>query len=105
METEVITNELNPETVFLSKRIKEIDFKPFCTFQTDQFLPEDIYQALYESFPEESWFVNVGDAQGKKALNSMRTTEGFNGFLEQTPIWKTFIEALSSNIYRSRHPG
>ena len=44
--------EFDTSRLFLSKRLSEVRIGPCCLFQIDDYLPNDFYQALRETFPD-----------------------------------------------------
>jgi hypothetical protein len=87
---------INENAVLLSKNVKEITFEPFCVFQKENFLPENIYQELYRSFPERTWFAE-GNEYGKNAFNSTANPGRFLEFCNSAPAWKELYRCISSD--------
>ena len=48
--------EFDTSQLLLSKRLGEVRIDPCCFFYIDNYLPDDFYQALRETFPDESTY-------------------------------------------------
>jgi 2OG-Fe(II) oxygenase superfamily len=89
---------LETSTLVLSDRVKDITYDPFCLFQVSDYLPQETYQALLESFPEEKWFVERIDGD-KYRLNSSHRREVFREFCNEYPRWVEFFNFLESQAF------
>jgi hypothetical protein len=91
-------SSLETSTLVLSNRVKDITYDPFCLFQVSDYLPEERYQALLESFPEEKWFVERIDGN-KRRLNSWFRPEVLRNFLGNHLPWREFLDFLASEEF------
>jgi len=97
--------------VYKKKYNFNLDFvksnKPFNYFYSNSFLPNDVYKGLRDSFPELNHFTEVNKVSknkttyeskdGKLVLNTRG--EKFNYLIKEMPLWKEFIEKISSDDF------
>lgn len=90
--------ELNPHSLLLSKRVKDITYDPFCLFQVNDYLPPDMYQALFETFPGEQWFSQRIEGD-KRLLNSTHHPKVVGDFCRKHPLWEQLFQFLGSEAF------
>ncbi|MBW2692347.1 MAG: hypothetical protein JRE57_06905, partial [Deltaproteobacteria bacterium] len=86
--------EFDTSQLFLSKRLSEVRIDPCCFFQVDDYLPDDFYQALRETFPDESTYES--DDSKKKGFRSSVESDSFDSFCDSNPAWRRLIDFFSS---------
>ena len=91
---------INGTKLLLSNSIKEINQKPFFSFQKDSYLPFSLYQELKESFPDKSFF-NPVSIYGKATFNSDHDhdQDNFNKFCQANPVWDDYIQFFRSSEF------
>ena len=67
--------------------------KPFTVFEIDDFLPQEQFSSLINSFPDKKYFNETLDYTTNKQLTSK--DHNFAVFLNQNIEWKKFINQLS----------
>lgn len=92
---------LSSETLLLSQRVHDITYDPFCLFQVNDYLPQDAYEALLGSFPNEEWFVKKEPEGDKRYFSTSRTPELFEDFCRRQPIWRELFDLFSSQVLLS----
>jgi len=80
--------------LFLSKRLGELRIDPCCFFHVDDYLPDDFYEALRATFPDESTYES--DDSGKKGFRSSVEADPFETFCDANPEWRQLIDFFSS---------
>ena len=71
--------------------------KPFALFEIKNFLPDNIYSDLYNSFPKEEYFKPGSDEYAIDLFHS--SDEKFNLFLDSNLNWKDFYESMNSEKF------
>ena len=102
--------EFNTSQLFLSKRLGEVRIDPCCLFQIDDYLPDDFYQALRETFPDESTYQS--DDSKKMGFRSSVESDPFDAFCDANPVsWEQtdlesrsnrFLKDIAKRIVRNR---
>jgi len=87
----------DPDQLLLSRRLNEIRTDPFCFFKIDDYLPEDLYGDLRESFPDGSTYSS--DDSGKLGFRSSVESNDFDEFCEQHPAWKRLLAFFRSDAF------
>lgn len=80
---------LNKKTFFSNKF--------FHLFEIDNFLPDDEYTALLNSFPSDKYFKNRDNIYGKDTFSCK--DESFKNFLDENYNWKVLFESFNNNKY------
>jgi hypothetical protein len=89
--------DFDSDQLLLSRRLDEIRTDPFCFFRIDDYLPEDLYRALRESFPDGS--MRADDDSGKLGFRSSAEANDFDDFCEQHPAWKRLLVFFRSDAF------
>lgn len=71
--------------------------RPFTYLVFEEFLPRDIYESLYETFPGDDFF-ELQIYNGKQSF-AMTEKERMDRFLALTPSWRAAIEAFNSDAF------
>ncbi len=87
--TKTFNLSLNKKTYSLNQ--------PFHLFEIDNFLPEDQYIGLLNSFPSDEYFKNRENVSAKDALSCK--DESFKDFLNKNKNWKIFFESFNNNKF------
>jgi len=83
--------------LLLSKRLgkpEDLRIHPCCFFQVDDYLPNDFYESLRETFPDESTYES--DGSGKKGFRSSVEADPFDSFCDANPAWRQLIDFFGS---------
>jgi hypothetical protein len=80
--------------LLLSKRLGEVQIDPCCFFCIDNYLPDDFYQRLRETFPDESTYES--DDSKKKGFRSSIESDPFDDFCNANSAWRKLIDFFSS---------
>lgn len=82
--------------LLISHKKPDMRYDPFPYFYVDDYLPKDLYTALYDEFPSIKCFKN-SNRLGRMAFN--RRSQVFFEFLASSPLWATMIEAVRSDEF------
>lgn len=85
--------------LLLSNRIQNLLREPFYTFQVNDFLPIDVYQSLWSSFPDNSWCIGENEGNTKRSLSSKRHSDLFQEFCATYPDWQALCALFSSHTF------
>ncbi len=83
--------------LYLSKRLGALQTHPCCFFHIDDYLPEDFYQSLRETFPDVSTYEK--DDSKKKAFRSSVEADPFDAFCDAHPAWRQLVDFFSSPAF------
>jgi hypothetical protein len=89
---------IDPERLKLSRCPLELCSQPYCFFHTDDFLPPDLYEALYASFPEEPGDF-AENTEGRLGLRSSDDPAGFEAFCRAHPEWRELVALFASDAF------
>jgi hypothetical protein len=89
--------EFDTSQLLLSKRLGEVRIDPCCFFCIDDYLPDDFYQVLRETFPDESTYEK--DDSKKMGFRSSVESDPFDTFCDANPAWRQLIDFFSSEEF------
>jgi hypothetical protein len=87
--------QFDPQQLLLSRRLAEIRTDPFCFFQVDDYLPADLYRALFESYPDDSNY--RFNSEGKMGFRSSEDPEAIDAYCDAHPEWRRLIDFFGSD--------
>jgi hypothetical protein len=82
--------------LFVSRTKPEICYDPFPYFCIDDYLPKDLYAALYREFPSMTAF-DGSNTTGKMAMHRRKLE--FREFLASAPTWAATIDAFHGSEF------
>lgn len=85
------------ESLLLSRRLGSLRLEPFCFFQVDDYLPEDLYAALLGSYPEGSEY--DPDPDGKLGFRSSVDPAAVERFCNEHPLWRQLFDFFRSDAF------
>lgn len=82
--------------LLISRKKPEIKYDPFPYFCIDDYLPKDLYTALYDEFPSIKFF-KKSSRLGRMAFN--RRTPEFAELIASSPLWASMTDAVRSDEF------
>lgn len=90
---------LEPASLFLSQRELNIEYEPLCSFFVDDYLPEDVYEQLYRSYPDAQAGDYSTNEEGKFGFRSSEVADEFEHFCDANPAWRELVDFFSSDAF------
>jgi hypothetical protein len=89
--------ELDTKPLLLSNRLGDLNLDPFCFFSVDDYLPQDLYEALRQSYPGGSEYSS--NAEGKLGFRSSEDPEEVARFCKENPMWDSLFTFFRSDEF------
>ncbi len=65
----------------------------------DDFLPDDVYRSLLETFPQPEEMQQDAGSYYSQTLGKLSSPQNFQAFLDKHPQWQKFMELLQSDAF------
>lgn len=88
---------IDPGKLLLSRRLGQVRTDPFCFFHVDDYLPADLYQRLFASFPDESNY--RFNTEGKMGFRSSEDPAAVDRYCDAHPEWRQLIDFFGSDAF------
>lgn len=87
---------INP--LLLSHRSPLVHLDPFCYFEIDNFLPQDVYKEALAAFPQRDRFPETTEGN-KLRLTSVRSPELVKGLMNEHPAWRKVLDWMKAEEF------
>ncbi|MEZ4216410.1 MAG: 2OG-Fe(II) oxygenase [Myxococcota bacterium] len=90
---------IDSDALLLSRANLHVDYEPMCTFCADDYLPRDVYDELYATWPHEASVDYSANTEGKFGFRSSEAGDAFARFCDTHPVWGEVVDILSSEAF------
>jgi hypothetical protein len=89
--------EIDTRQLLLSNRLGDLRLDPFCFFSVDNYLPQDLFETLRETYPGGTEY--NANSEGKLGFRSSEDPEEVTRFCAENPAWAQLIAFFRSDEF------